>query len=83
MKIRRDDVYEHLELLYEIVGDEKYLEIVRMYGGSNLYIPTYKATIRNSRNREIRKRYNGVNGSLLAAEYGMSVNNLKNIVNRD
>ena len=54
-----------------------------MYGGSNLYIPTYKATIRNSRNREIRKRYNGVNLSLLAAEYGMSVNNLRNIVKGD
>lgn len=80
MKIRKEDVYEHLELLYDIVGNEKYLEIVRMYGGSNLYIPTYKATIRNSRNREIRKRYNGVNGSLLATEYGMSVNNLRNIV---
>ena len=80
MKIRKEDVYEHLELLYEIVGDEKYLDIVRMYGGSNLYIPTYKATIRSSRNREIRKRYNGVNGSQLAFEYGMSVNNLRNIV---
>ena len=56
MKIRKEDVYEHLEMLYEIVGDEKYLEIIRLYGGSNLYIPTYKATIRNSRNREIRKR---------------------------
>ena len=75
MKIRKEDVYEHLEMLYEIVGDEKYLEIIRMYGGSNLYIPTYKATIRNS-----RKRYNGVNISLLAAEYGMSVNNLRNII---
>lgn len=86
MKIRKEDVYEHLEMLYEIVGDEKYLEIIRMYGGSNLYIPTYKATIRNSRNsrnREIRKRYNGVNLSLLAAEYGMSVNNLRNIVKED
>ena len=82
-KIRKEDVYEHLEMLYEIVGDEKYLEIIRMYGGSNLYIPTYKATIRNSRNREIRKRYNGVNLSLLAAEYGMSVNNLRNIVKGD
>ena len=80
MKIRKEDVYEHLELLYDIVGDEKYLEIVRMYGGSNLYIPTYKAAIRNSRNREIRKRYNGINGSQLAAEYGMSFNNLRNIV---
>ena len=68
MKIRKEDVYEHLEMLYEIVGDEKYLEIIRMYGGSNLYIPTYKATIRNSRNREIRKRYNRVNLSLIAAE---------------
>ena len=80
MKIRKEDVYEHLELLYEIVGDEKYLEIVRMYGGSNLYIPTYKATIRNSRNREIRKKYNGINTSLLAMQYGMSVNNVRNIV---
>ena len=83
MKIRKEDVYEHLEMLYEIVGDEKYLEIIRMYGGSNLYIPTYKATIRNSRNREIRKWYNGVNLSFLAAEYGMSVNNLRNIVKGD
>ena len=33
MKIRKEDVYEHLEMLYEIVGDEKYLEIIRMYGG--------------------------------------------------
>ena len=46
MKLIKEDIYEHLELLYEIVGEEKYLEIVRMYGGSNLYIPTYKATIR-------------------------------------
>ena len=80
MKLRKEDVYEHLEMLYEIVGQEKYLEIVRMYGGSNLYIPTYKATIRNSRNREIKKKYNGVNASYLACEYGMSVNNIKNII---
>ena len=80
MKIRKEDVYEHLEMLYEIVGEEKYLEIVKMYGGANLYIPTYKATIRNSRNREIRKKYNGINISLLAMQYGMSVNNVRNIV---
>ena len=29
---------------------------------------------------EIIKRYNGVNGSILACEYGMSVNNIRNIV---
>ena len=80
MRIRKEDVYEHLELLYEIVGEEKYLEIVRMYGGANLYIPSYKATIRNSRNREIKRKYNGINAGLLAMQYGMSVNNVRNIV---
>ena len=78
MKLIKEDIYEHLELLYEIVG-----EIVRMYGGSNLYIPTYKATIRNSRNREIKKKYNGVNAKYLASEYGMSVNNIKNIIKQN
>ena len=38
MKLRKEDVYEHLELLYEIVGQEKYLEIVRMYGGKVIFI---------------------------------------------
>ena len=86
MKLIKEDIYEHLELLYEIVGEEKYLEIVRMYGGSNLYIPTYKATIRNSRNsrnREIKKKYNGLNAKYLASEYGMSVNNIKNIIKQN
>ena len=51
MKIRKEDVYEHLEMLYEIVGDEKYLEIIRMYGGSNLYIP--KPNKYNGSNKEM------------------------------
>lgn len=67
-------------MLYEIVGEEKYLEIVKMYGGTSLYIPTYKATIRNSRNREIIKKYNWINAPSLAMQYGISINNLKNIV---
>lgn len=80
MKLKREDVYESLEILYEIVGQEKYLEIIRMYGGGNLYIPTYKSAIRNLRDREIISKYNGVNAHKLALEYGMSISNLKRIV---
>ena len=81
MKVKVDDVIEGLALLYEIVGEESFLEIARMYGGSNVYIPTYKSVMRNYRNREIVKRFNGVNASALAREYGISVTHVKNIVN--
>ena len=81
MKIEAYDVIENLALMYDIVGEEKFLEIIRMYGGSNLYIPTYKSVVRSSRNREISKMYNGVNASQLAREYGITVNQIRNIVN--
>ena len=81
MKIKAYYVIEILAFMYEIVGEEKFLEIIRMYGGSNLYIPTYKSVVRSSRNREIAKRYNGINASQLAREYGITVNQIRNIVN--
>ncbi len=82
MKIEAYDVIENLSLMYEIVGEEKFLEIIRMYGGNNLYIPTYKSVIRSSRNRDIVNRYNGFNGTQLAREYGISVNQVRNIINK-
>ena len=82
MKVEAYDVIENLSLMYEIVGEEKFLEIIRMYGGNNLYIPTYKSVIRSSRNRDIVNRYNGFNGTQLAREYGISVNQVRNIINK-
>ena len=80
MNLEIKDVGDKLEVLFEIVGQENFLEIARMYGGNNVYIPTFKSVVRNGRNREIVKRYNGVNANLLAKEYGMCVNQLKRIV---
>lgn len=81
MKVKIDDVIDSLALMYDIVGEEKFLEIVKMYGGSNVYIPTYKSVIRNYRNREIISKFNGVNAAQLSREYGISVTHIKNIVN--
>lgn len=80
MKLKREDIGDKLELLFEIVGEEKFLEIAKMYGGANLYVPTYASVIRNSRNREIISRYNGVNAMYLSKEYGMCVNQLNRII---
>ena len=46
----------------------------------SLYTPTYKSALRSARNREIARRYDGVNASRLASEYRMSVNNIKRIL---
>ncbi|MEG1311478.1 MAG: Mor transcription activator family protein [Romboutsia sp.] len=80
MKLKHGDVCENMDALFELVGEEKFLEITKLYGGNNVYIPTYKSAIRNSRNREIRRKYNGVNTITLASEYGMSSNQIKKIV---
>ena len=83
MKLQKEDVSGSLELLLEIVGEKEYLEIARMYGGTSIYIPTYPSAIRNARNREIAKRYNGVNAERLASEYKISVYHVKRILRRE
>ena len=80
MKIKNEDVSERLEVLLEIVGKEKFLEIARMYGGSNIYIPTYTSAIKNARNREIIKRYNGKNIKDLARAFEISEVQVRNII---
>ena len=79
MNIDVMDVGINLINLFEIVGEEKFLEISRLYGGNNEYIPTYKSVIRCSRNRKIMRKFNGVNAKELASEYGISVNHVKSI----
>lgn len=83
MNIKSGDISENLEMLLEIVGKEKFLEIARMYGGSNVYIPTYSSAIKSARNREIIKKYNGFNVNNLAREYNMSVTHIKRILKED
>lgn len=60
-------------------------DILKQYGGGNIYIPSYKGTYRNG---EIIKKYNdgvkmGKNTTLLirqiAAEYDLSYNTVLNI----
>lgn len=82
MKVKLDDLSINVSNLFNIVGEEKFLEITKLYGGNNLYIPTYKSAIRESRNREIINKYNGCNADVLAREYGISVNYVNKIVKR-
>lgn len=81
MRVEICDLPDNLHSLFEIVGENGIIEICRLYGGDVLYLPTYKSIVRASRNREINKRFNGVNASQLAREYGVTSNHIRRIVN--
>lgn len=80
MKIEVYDVPEVLDNMVGIVGIEKFVEVSRFYGGENVYIPLYKSLVRKARNREIARKFNGVNFRELALEYGISVTHVKRIL---
>lgn len=82
MGIFIDDIPTNLQGLLEIVGEDKFNQIVRYYGGEKVYIPTYNTLIKPSRNRDIIKRYNGVNAGILGREYNITANQVKRIANR-
>lgn len=52
----------------------------RLYVGQVVYFPTHKSVIRAGRNRDIIKKYKGVNALKLAYEYGVSINNIRKLV---
>lgn len=80
--IRKDDVPYDLHLMVDIVGYEKYLELCKMYGGSSVYFPVYRKAVMGERNRAILREYNGKNLDKLRVKYGVSKQQLKNILER-
>lgn len=71
-----NNVSEKVEDLIEILGTEVFEEVVKVFGGGTIYIPTYNSMIRSRKNRDIAKKFNGVNAQQLAREYGVSVNHV-------
>lgn len=71
-----NNVSEKVEDLIEILGTEVFEEVVKVFGGGTIYIPTYNSMIRSRKNRDIAKKFNGVNAQQLAREYGVSVNHI-------
>lgn len=79
MKIKKEDVSAILRPMVEIVGMEDFIEIVKVYGGDTVYIPTYKALTIQQRNREINMAYDGFNAKELSQIYELSVSQIHRI----
>lgn len=79
MEIKKEDVSEILRPMVEIVGMEDFIEIVKVYGGDTLYIPTYKSLKIQERNRKINMAYDGFNAKELSQVYELSVSQIHRI----
>lgn len=51
-----DDLGENQKLLFEILGREKYIEVCRMFGGSQICIPLDETLRRNIIKRKILEK---------------------------
>lgn len=78
--MERDKINENAEVILELIGEENFFKICQVYGGGSVYIPTYSSVVRDKRNEDIVKRYNGFNVKRLASEYRLSENHVRRIL---
>ena len=66
--------------LVNIIRLDAYKKLVQHYGGSYIYINKPDTIVRNERNIEIRKKFNGSNYCQLAQEYQLTENRIRSIL---
>ena len=78
--LTKEDVPEILQNLVDIMGIEAFIELIKQYGGSSLYIPNENSVLKPIRNRLIKKHFNGHNYKELAKEFKISEMQVRNII---
>lgn len=79
--IQFEDVPEELRDVAQELGLEAFLKLVSLCGGQELYIPKRESLERGPRDRAIRSRFDGGNYRALAAQYRLSVRQIRKIIN--
>ena len=75
-----EDMTEEQKMLIDTIGADCFMDLVRVYGGSYVYIPKNDNIVRSIRNRNIRNDFNGLNFKELAAKYGLTVARIRSII---
>ena len=78
--LTKEDIPEILQGLVDIMGIEAFIELIKQYGGSSLYIPNENSVLKPIRNRLIKEYFNGNNYKQLAKEFKISEMQVRNII---
>lgn len=79
--VTMEDVPAEFQDVAETLGLEAFLKLVALCGGQDLYIPKRESLERGPRDRAIRARFDGGNYRALAAQYRLSVRQIRKIIN--
>lgn len=79
--IRRTDIPEEYQDIYDELGAESFLKLIRLCGGTSLYLPKLDSLEREGRDRQIRALFNGGNYRALAAQFRLSERQIRKILN--
>ena len=75
------DISQDLKIK-DIIGEEKYILLMKKFGGSNLYIEKYETYQRNERNQKIKKlSRQGLTNRQLSDRFNISIQQIRNILN--
>ena len=75
-----EDIDHDSACLASVLSLETYLQIVDLYGGGALYIPTRETLERPLKLARMRKEFNGYNAKTLARKYGLSESRFRTIM---
>lgn len=65
----------------DLVGEDNFILLMKMYGGGNLYIPKIESYLKEQRNEKIRELKNsGLTNRQLADRFGFSIQHIRNIL---
>lgn len=79
-QIKLEDLRGDQRELAELVGIDIYITLVKLCGGSDLYIAKADRLLHVFRNHEITAKFNGGNQKQLALEYGLSERTIREII---
>ncbi len=78
--LTKEDLPESLRDVVDVIGMDSVKELIRLAGGSSLYIPSENSVTKPVRNKIIKEAFNG-NYKELSRKFGISEVQVRNIVN--
>lgn len=74
------DIPDSVKDVVDVIGIEAFKDLVKLAGGSNLYIPNENNLIKPIRNRKIKEEFKGSYKDI-STKYGISEVQVRNIIN--
>lgn len=79
--LTKSDVPESVKDVVDVIGIDAFKDLVKLAGGSLLYIPNESNLVKPIRNRRIKEEFKG-SYKELSMKYGISEVQVRNIINK-